>query len=237
MSSSASITPSLSLTLAPPSTADERVLRRRRAARDEHLDLAVRAAGPPARGRIARRADDRRVRPVRRAERLVDVDVAELATGSPRTRGRSSSRPARSAGSRACIDVARARGSRPAARPRRPDDRGREQRPRSRAARASRAATGAIEYCGSTSPFGRPRWPATTTTAPLLAQPLDRGQHGRDAQVVLDHAVAQRHVEVGAQRAPAAPAAAGRSSSCGTEIDSAAIRRRRSATRSMRRLE
>ena len=202
-SSSASITPSLSPTLAPPSTATKgraRVVQQRR----EHLDLAEQQA--PGRVRQQpRRADDRRVLTVRRAERVVHVEVAELARGWCRTPGRSLPRPARSAGSRASR-------RRPGSTARRPPPRA-GRRPRARAAPVRRAARSgarrrdAMLYRASTLPFGRPRCPHTTTIAPVLAQVLDRREHGGDTEVVLDGAVVgERHVAVDAHAAPAARA-------------------------------
>ena len=146
-SSSASITPSLSLDLGAAEHRDERSLRL--------VEQAARAPRPRGRaaarrraGSDARRADDRRVRAVRRAERLVHVDVGELGEVGARTRGRSRSRPARSAGSRACTHVARARRTRPAARTRGPTTAGASSTSRPSSS-PRRAATGAIEYCGS----------------------------------------------------------------------------------------
>ena len=67
----------------------------------QHLDLADEQASAGVR-QDARRADDRGVLAMRRAERLVHVDVGELGRGWCRTRGRTRSRRARSGGSRAC---------------------------------------------------------------------------------------------------------------------------------------
>src|SRR3954466_14436086 len=71
-----------------------------------------------------------------------------------------------------------------------------------------RRATGASEYCGSGVAFRGAEWGARGPLGAaevaardhrraLLAQPLDGGQRGADAQVVGDLAVADRHVEVG----------------------------------------
>ena len=78
---------------------DERLLRRVEQ-RAQHLDLACEQP-PGGRRHHPRRPDDRRVRAVRGAERVVDVHVAELGEVR-RERGIvRSPRPARSAGSRA----------------------------------------------------------------------------------------------------------------------------------------
>ena len=58
------------------------------------------------------------------------------------------------------------------------------------ASSASRSRTGSIEYLGSGLPLGRPRWLQAVTVAPVLLQPLDGGQGGADAQVVVDVPVA-----------------------------------------------
>ena len=60
----------------------------------------------------------------------------------------------------------------------------------------SRRATGAIESRGSGTPFGPPEMTAHDDDRPVLSQRRDRRHGGRDAKVVLDLAVAQRHVEV-----------------------------------------
>ena len=79
-SSRASMTPSLSLTLAPPRTATNGRRGWSRSA-EEHLDL-LRQQPTRRAGQGLRRADDRGVGPVRRAEGVVDVGV--LALDQPR---------------------------------------------------------------------------------------------------------------------------------------------------------
>ena len=129
----------------------------------QHLDLAVQE--PTARVRQdRRRADDRRVRPVRRPERLVDVDDRRAPRGWWQNAGSSAVSPGSKRRFSSMHDIAgtRRRDQRLDARARPPPA---PAARRTRGARSTAAATGAIEYCGSTTPFGRPRWPATTTTA------------------------------------------------------------------------
>ena len=188
--SSASITLSLSLTFEPPSTATNGrggVL----AQAEQHLDLR-RQQPARRRGHELRRADDRGVRAVRGAERVVDVGVDAL--DQRRHEGRV---VAVSPGSKRRFSSSSTPG----------------------ASSARRARIGATEYFGSGAPFGRPRWVAVTTVAPRSLQPVDRRQGGADAEVVGDGpVVVERDVEVGAQQDALAVQVAerARSSSVGT---------------------
>ena len=169
LSSSAPITPSLSLTLAPPSTPTNGCFGSSSSA-GEHLDLAEQQAAARAR-QDRRRADDRRVRPVRRAERLVHVGVDHLAQRRPRARGSFSVSPGSkrrfssiitSPGPRlAAIDAAVGA-----------DHLRRERRPRGRAARRaaprpapSRTAGRPCPSAGRGARTRRPRRPARAATA------------------------------------------------------------------------
>ena len=200
-SSSASITPSLSLTLAPPSTATNGRVGVVGQQPRQHLDLAVQQ---PARRRRQHRAAGPTIEACARCdgtERVVRRRRRPARRGWRRTRGRSLSRPGRSAGSRAA--------------PRRPGSttptsgstRGPTTAGASGTSRAEQLAQPRARPAPS-STAGRP-CPSAGRGAPhdhddrvALAQPLDRRQRGGDAQVVVDHAVAQRHVEVGAHEDP-----------------------------------
>ncbi len=125
-------------TLAPPATSDERALDVAEQPA-EVLELVLeQQAG--VRGQDVRDALRGRVRAMRRAERVVHVEVHPLRELRSRAAGRSPSPARRSACSRA--RVSRSSGS----------------------SARSRWAHGAIEKSGST-PSGRPRWEQTTTSA------------------------------------------------------------------------
>ena len=185
-SSSASITPSLSLDLRAAEHRDERVRRAVEQAR-QHFDLAVQQ--PAARVREQpRRADDRRVRPVRRAERLVHVEVAEPSTsvvhecrvvlrlpGSKRRFSSSTTSPRLDGAT-----TASAPGRRPS---------GASGTSARRAARTGAPRPAPCVYCGVERALRTAEVPAPDDDRALLAQPLDRRQRGRDAEVVLDGAV------------------------------------------------
>jgi hypothetical protein len=136
---------------------------------------------------------------VRGAERLVHVDVAELREVRAE-RGVVLGLPRLEAQVLEHHDVARAR-RRDQRLDARPDDRGRErdvgaeqlaQARRDRCHRVLRVddALRATEVAGD------------DHHRALRAQPVDRRQRGRDAEVVLHHAVSQRHVEVDAHQCP-----------------------------------
>ena len=84
-SSRASITPSLSRHLGPAEDGDERPARVRRGS-PSSTSTSFASSRPAALGQVRRRADDRGVGPVRRAEGVVDVGV--LALDQPADEGR-----------------------------------------------------------------------------------------------------------------------------------------------------
>ena len=133
--SSASMTPSLSLTLAPPRIGDERARRAWSAARRAPRPRAA-AAGPSPTA-VPRRPDDRGVGAVRRAEGVVDVAVDAL------------DEPIDERGVVALLAGVEAQVL--------------EQLDAGRELGEPRRAPASIEYCGSGAPFGRPRWLAVTT--------------------------------------------------------------------------
>ena len=180
---------------------DERALRRRRAAPSS--TSTSRASSRPAGARQdARRADDRRVRAVRRAERVVHVDVAELDERWSRTRGRSSSRPGRSAGSRAARRR-RARGATSGSTG--ADDRGRERHVAAEQLARAAPRPAPSSTAGRRRPSGGRGGCTTTTTAPRSRSHSIVGSAARMRRSSVIDAVAHRHVEVGAHAAPAAP--------------------------------
>ena len=174
--SSASMTASLSDTLAPPSTATNGRSGFSRMP-SEHLDLALEqpaggrrqrlpAARRSTRGRGATRRRRRSRR--RRSRRSASTTNAGSLPSSPGSKRRFSSSSTPGASS------------------------------------ASRARTGSTEYFGFGCPFGRPRWVQATTVAPVLLQPPQRRHRGADAEVVGDAAVLERDVEVAADEDPLA---------------------------------
>ena len=176
MSSSASITPSLSRDLRPAEHRDERPRRVPRADRAAPRPPG-RAAARRRVGRRLRRPDDRGVRPVRRAERVVDVDVEARRPAGRRRPGRWPPRPGRSAGSRAARRPARAR--------------------------PSRARTGATEYFG----IGLALGPAEVGARGDLraVRPAATRSSGSAARMRRSSVIApssERDVEVGAQQHP-----------------------------------
>ena len=198
-----SSTPSLSSTLAPPVTST-----------NGPLDLAEQPAEmlelgeqeqPGVGGQQLRDADRRGVRAVRRAEGVVDEEVAARRPAPARTPGRSPSRRGRSACSRA------PRSARPAA------------------ARAGARAPARSRNAGS-SPFGRPRCEQTRTrAAPRSSSSSQRRQRGADARVVGDPPVLERDVQVGAdedapcrrrpRRGPSAAGLHGARAACRDQVD------------------
>ena len=128
----------------------------------------------------------RRVRAVRGAERVVDVDVGERARAPSPARGRSSSPPARSARSRASGPRRRrARRPRPRPRARRPLGQRDRRVPAGQLGEAQSAA-GRSENSGSTRPSAGRGALTRTSRAPALAQRRERRQRGADARVVGD---------------------------------------------------
>ena len=95
-----SITPILSLTLAPPRITTNGCSGSA-SSEDEHRHLLLQQEARDRRPQAPRHALGRRVRAVRGAERVVHVEVGRAARARPRAPGRSWSRPARSGCSRA----------------------------------------------------------------------------------------------------------------------------------------
>ena len=175
ISSNASITPKLVGDLRAAEHRDERVLRLV-AQTEQDVDFLLQQA-PHGRGHPLRWPDDRCVRSVGRAERIVDVAVDAVDQLIDERRARCRSRPDRTGGSRAA---------------RRPG-----------ASSASRARTGAIEYFGVGSPFGPTEVTRADDARAASGQPLDGWKRGADPEVVEDLnrsvvAMVERNVEVGA---------------------------------------
>ena len=187
-SSSASITPSLSLDLRAAEHARRTAASASSSSAGEHLDLAERAAGRRRCGRSARRADDRRVRPVRRAERVVHVDVAELGEVGRERGVVRRSRPARTAGSRACITSPGAADATSGS-TRGPTTAGASSDLAAEQLAEPRARPAPCEYCGSGVPFGPPEVPAERRR-PRRGRAASAivGSARRDAEVVVDRA-------------------------------------------------
>ena len=167
----------------------------------ENLDLACQQ---PTRGRRQheRRSDDRRVRPVRGAERVVDVDVAQLG------QVRGERRIVRFlAGVEAQVldqhHPAGLEGLRPAQRLEAGDlgrQRDSDAEQLAQAHRDRRERTLWIDLALRPTEVG-----AAHDLRATLSQVFDGRKRRGDAQVVLDAAVAQRNVEVGAQQHACAP--------------------------------
>ena len=141
---------------------------------------------------------DRRVRPVRRAERVVHVEIGQRRRAPSRTPDRSFPPRRGTAGSRAAR-------RRPGVRaPRRPprSPRRRRSRRRTSTGRPSSSASRRRDRLrlnrGSACPSAGRDGSRGSTVAPLLERVADGRQRRADARVVADHAVLQRHVEVDA---------------------------------------
>ena len=192
------MTPSLSLTFTPPRIADERALRFVEQTA-EHFDLA---REQPARGRgqDRRRSDNRRVRAVRSAERVVDVDVAQL-----HQVGREGRVVRFFAGVEAqVLDHCDRAGLETLRNLQRlePGDLGRQLDRRAEEL-AQPFGDGRQRVLRVGLALRPPEMGAAHDRGAALAQPRDRRQRRGDPEVVVDHPVVQRHVEIGAQQARA----------------------------------
>ena len=177
--SSASMTPSLSLTLAPAEHGDERPLGVLAQA-EQHLDLLGQQAPGGRRQRAAAGRRSRRGRGGRRRRRRRRRRRCPRPAG-PRRPGRCPPHPGRSAGSRAARRRAPARPAGPRPAP--------------------------SSSCGSGLPFGRPRWLAHTTVAPRSCSHVIVGSAARmrkSSVIRPSGVVLERHVEVGADEHPLA---------------------------------
>ena len=181
-------------------TAEDRHERMRRAVEQasESTSTSAEQEQPRRRGSDRGRRRDRRVGAVRRAEGVVHVELAEPGSRDAAP-GRPSSRPLE-AQVLEQHDVAGLRGRDHRL------DRGPHHPGASVTGEPSssprRLATGAIEYCGSTAPFGRPRSAPDHHHRTPLAQPLDGGQRGADAEVVGDPVAVEGDVEVDPREDP-----------------------------------
>ena len=193
MSRKRSISAILSVTLAPPSTTTSG---RSGASTIERSVTTSRSSSRPATaGRRCSATPDRRgVRAVRGAEGVVHVDVGRARPARAPARGRSSSRPAPSACSRA---RARSPGSSSLGHPRRtsgPTTSGAWCTGASISS-PSRSDTGASEVSGSR-PFGRPRCEQSTSRAPRSSSSSIVGSAARMRASSVTRPSVERHVEV-----------------------------------------
>ena len=160
------------------------------------------------RGRLLDVLDDafgRGVRAVRRAERVVDVDVGERGELLRRTPGRSSLPPRGSAGSRAGRPRRRCRPSSIAVCAGSPTQSSANTTGRSSSSDSRVGDRLQRVLAGSACPWAGRDASRGSTVAPLLQRVLDRRQRRADARVVADRAVLDRHVEVDADEDPPCP--------------------------------